>query len=134
MVINIIEEINAYKCVECGEKHEEYVSAVQCEYRHVKERLANALLKDGFTLNSINYQCGFNWNLTDKQEKVTKDNCFTISYLQCCKKPAYKITYIDSYGNITVCGKGSWSGYYSSIVELNKLRDPRPLSELYLYE
>lgn len=64
---------------------------------------------------------------------ITKDSCFKISYLQCCDYPAYRISDIDSSGRITVWGIGGWSGGYASQVKLGCLRDPRPLSELYIH-
>ena len=63
---------------------------------------------------------------------ITKDNCFKISHLQCCDYPAYRITEITNGGKIYVWGIGSWDGGYRSAVSLGCLRDPRPLSELYV--
>lgn len=64
---------------------------------------------------------------------ITKDNCFTISYLQCSDYPAYQIVSINHAGQIEVWGIGGWSGGYRSQVSLGCLRDPRPLSDLYVY-
>lgn len=65
---------------------------------------------------------------------ITKDSCFTISYLQCCDYPAYQIAEINHAGKITVWGIGGWAGGYSDTVSLGCLRDPRPANELYVYK
>lgn len=64
---------------------------------------------------------------------INKDNCFTISYLQCCDYPAYRITQINHAGRITVWGIGGWSGGYGGQESLGVLRDPQPASSLYVY-
>jgi hypothetical protein len=65
---------------------------------------------------------------------ITKDNCFTISYLQCCDYPAYRITKIDHAGKITVWGIGRWDGGYECQESLGCLRNPKPTNELYVYK
>jgi hypothetical protein len=64
---------------------------------------------------------------------ITKDSCFTISYLQCCDHPVYRITRINHAGQITVWGIGGWSGGYGGVERLGCLRDPQPASSLYVY-
>jgi len=64
---------------------------------------------------------------------ITKDNCFTIPYLQCCDYPAYRITKINHAGKITVWGIGNWSGGYGGQESLGCLRDPQPASSLYVH-
>jgi hypothetical protein len=124
--------VTTYKCDECAAHYEERYRAYRCIFEHAKENFANALLDAGWDLDTINYWCGFNWQLSDKQKKITKDNCFKISYLQCCDYPAYQIVHISKEGKITVGGKGSWSGYYASEVGWHSLADPRPASELWV--
>lgn len=65
---------------------------------------------------------------------ITKDNCFKISYLQCCDLPAYRISEITHSGKIRVCGVGGWSGAYSSLVSLGNLREPQPADKLYVHK
>lgn len=65
---------------------------------------------------------------------ITKDNCFKISYLQCCDHPAYRISVITHSGKIRVWGVGGWSGGYSSWVSLGNLRDPQPADKLYVHK
>jgi len=127
-----MEELKAYKCKVCSELYIKKSSCLECEFKHAKESLANALLKEGSTLWMINHVCGFYWNLKKEHENVTKDNCFIISHWQCCEKPAYQITWIDARGNITLKGKGSWSGYYGGEVRLDRLSKPYPKEDLFI--
>ena len=63
---------------------------------------------------------------------INKANCFVISYLQCCDKPAYRISEVDHNGKITVWGIGGWSGGYGCKVDLGDLREPSPPDQLYV--
>lgn len=128
----IPDKVDSYKCIECGELYNSEYNAMTCMYNHIKQRLINIAWENGFTLHLLNYNYGLNLKLDDNQKNITKDSCFIISYLQCCDKPAYQIINIDINGKITVGGKGSWSSPYSSIVSLDCLKNPRPLSELYV--
>lgn len=65
---------------------------------------------------------------------ITKDNCFVISYLQCCDYPAYRISDITHSGGIRVYGVGGWSGGYASKVSLGNLRKPLPPGKLYIHK
>jgi len=67
-------------------------------------------------------------------ENINKDNCFKISYWQCCDKPAYRITRICFDGRVDVRGCGSWSGYYGDHLKLSStdLMNPRPKEELFV--
>lgn len=125
-------EKQTFKCPQCYEHYEDYHRACRCIFKHAKERLANAMLETGDSLSQINFVCGFGWELSDVQRNITKESCFVISYLQCCDKPAYRISSINSDGGITVYGRGSWSGGYSSKVRLDSLNDPRPASEHFI--
>jgi len=128
----IPEQIESYKCIECGKLFPDEYHAMQCMYHHIKERMIALDWKRSTSLGWMNKKYGFMWTLTQDQEKITSDSCFVISYLQCCDKPAYQITGISYGGKITVAGKGSWSGYYSSNVTLDNLKNPRPKDELFI--
>lgn len=123
-----------YKCDYCGKAFDQERDAYECEFKHTKRLYANQLLKDGFNLEYINYQCGFNWNLLDEIKSVTKDNCFIIEHWQCCNKPAYRIVEIDEIGNIRLFGIGSWNGGYGNWVNVKNLKEPHKKDELYEYE
>lgn len=128
-----MKETIMYKCDKCGESFDKEREALECEFNHKKEELANKLLNDGFSLNYINYICGFGWKLSDKQEGITKDNCFIISHWQCCDKPAYRITEIDYRGNVYLYGIGGWHGGYGGWKSINdyQLKKPYPKESLY---
>ena len=60
------------------------------------------MLKEGCTLKQINDECKI-WNsVPEHLENVNKDNCFKISYWQCCDKPAYQIVQIYFDGKVNV--------------------------------
>lgn len=128
-----MKETIMYKCDKCGQSFDNKRGALECEFNHAKERLANQLLEDGFSLNYINYMCGFNWKLSKEMENVNKDSCFIISHWQCCKKPAYRITNISYQGNLYLFGIGSWDGGYGNWQSINDLKNPYPKEELYEY-
>lgn len=129
-----MEEVKAYKCGICNHTYDSEISALECEFKHARYNYANALLNDGRNLRSIEYLCGFSWNLTDEQKEVTKDNCFVISHWQCCEKPAYQIRRIEEGGSVYVSGKGSWSGYYGNEVNISEyyMKKPYPKEELFI--
>jgi len=126
-----MKKILAYKCYICGKLFDNERIAKSHNKYHAKKRLSNYLLSKGVTLDKINNKCCFHWQLTEIQKTITKDNCFEISYLQCCNKPAYRIVNISGTGEIEVWGIGSWSGGYASYVRLGCLENPRPLNELF---
>lgn len=121
-----------FVCERCGEAFSYESYALQCEEIHEKERLANELLNAGETLEVINDACGFNWKLRDDLKATTKDNCFVISYWQCCDKPAYRITSINGYGTLCLYGCGSWSGYYGNEVDISRLPLAHTKEELFV--
>lgn len=126
-----MKETIMYKCDKCGQSFDNERGALECEFNHAKERLANQLLEDGFGLSYINYICGFNWKLSKEIENVNKDSCFIISHWQCCDKPAYRIKKISYQGNLYLFGVGSWSGGYGNWQNINDLKKPHPKEELY---
>ena len=130
-----MKEITAYKCDICEHTYDNNVDALECEYKHARYNYANALLDNRHSLSTINYLCGFRWELTKEQEDITKDNCFIISHWQGYDKPAYQIRRIEKDGNLYVSGKGNWSGYYGQEVRINEsyLQKPHPKEELYVY-
>ena len=125
-------ETTSWKCPDCGELCRSEREADIRLFKHVKERCINHDFQKGFDLGSINFTYGLHWELSEKQKRITKDNCFTIPYLQCCDHPAYQIRYIDANGKIIVGGCGSWTGHYQSAVRMDNLSDPRPKEELYV--
>lgn len=92
------------------------------------------MLDEGFTLKQINDECKIWYKVPKHLENVNKDNCFKISYWQCCDKPAYRITHIFFDGKVNVWGCGSWSGYYGNRLNLSSsdLKNPRPKEELFI--
>jgi hypothetical protein len=129
---NMTEEVVSYKCNWCGKLHKRESDADGCAFEHAKENYANSLLREGKSLLSINFFCGFDWKLTEEQKGITQDNCFIISHWQCCDKPAYKIVGITANGMLELCGKGSWSGYYGNAIRIDELPEPHPKEELYI--
>ena len=123
-----------FKCEICGASFDRERLALTCEFNHKKERLANKLLEDGYSLDFINWQCGFNWNLSEEMKKVTKDNCFIISHWQCCEKPAYQIVEINYQGNVYLYGIGSWMGGYGGWKSINDYQLKKPYSKEQLYK
>lgn len=132
-IINpLVEEVKSYKCNWCDKLHKTERDADMCALKHAKINLANTMLNDGYTLESIEYWCGFHWSLSDEQKGITKDNCFIVSHWQCCDRPAYKIVSIEDGGYLKLWGKGSWSGYYGNAVSVDKLPKPYPPEELFV--
>ena len=129
-----MEEIKAYKCGVCKHTYDREQEVLECEFKHARYNYANILLNKGYTLSSINYLCGFNWQLIKEQEDITKDNCFVISHWQGCNKPAYQIRRIEENGYVYVRGKGGWSGYYGSDIKVDQyyLKKPYPKEDLYV--
>lgn len=129
-----IKEKTMYECPECGQSYDEYRRAARCDYEHAKELAINADFESGLTLGNIwSLYGGMMKDLPEELKNIHKDNCFVVSYLQCCDRPAYRISHISMYGEITVSGDGSYSGGYTSKVGFHSLTDPRPLSELWKY-
>lgn len=122
-----------YICEVCGRAFDHESGALDCEKIHKLEEQATNLLKDGKTLEEINEICNFKWKLRDDLKQVTKDNCFIISWWQCCGKPAYRITQINGWGVPYLSGKGGWSGYYGGYVKVYQLPDPHPKEDLFIY-
>ena len=52
------------------------------------------MLDNGCTLQEIQDSCNIWYSVPEHLKNVNKDNCFTISWWQCCDKPAYQIKYI----------------------------------------
>jgi hypothetical protein len=128
-----MEKIEAFKCGICGEIHNREENALQCELKHIQNNLANCMLQQGYTLDTINYWCKFGWSLKDEQKGITKESCFIIEHWQCCDKPAYQIKSIDN-GWLNIRGCGSWSGYYGNLMSVDHLSrfKPHPKEELFI--
>ena len=105
-------------------------------YERRPERIekANEMLNEGYTLKQINDECEIWAYVPEYLENINKDNCFRISYWQCCDKPAYQIIriYFDGYVNVRGCG--SWSWYYGNRLRIDShdLKNPRPKEELFV--
>lgn len=126
--------VTKYECDYCGELFSSESVCVEHEDRHARVDKANEMLKNGCTLKEIQEECNIWHKLPDYLEDVTKDNCFKISYWQCCDKPAYQIIYIATDGRVNVRGCGSWTGYYGNYVDIksSELKDPRPKEDLFI--
>lgn len=127
-----MKEITMYECGYCQEEHRRKEDAMCCEFRDIRRKYANMLLELGYELDHIEYCCHFGWSLREELKKVNKDSCFIISWWQCCDKPAYRILEINKDGSLVVGGKGSWSGMYSSAIQVEKLGTPYPKEDLYV--
>lgn len=127
--------VKLYKCDYCGETFDYEYSCLHHEDKHKKFNEANRMLYENKTLKEINDKLNIWSNLPEYLYNVTKDNCFTIDWWQCCNKPAYQIIKIDMSGKLQFDGKGSWSGYYSSYCNIDdyNLKNPRPKEELFIY-
>lgn len=129
-----MEKVIKYRCSECGELFDTPEKTLAHEIRHERIEKANEMLDEGYTLKQINDECEI-WDSVPKHlENVNTDNCFKISYWQCCDKPAYRIIHIFFDGEVNVRGCGSWSGYYGDHLELSSrdLMNPRPKKELFI--
>ena len=127
------EEVKSFECVWCNKLYSNHRDAAECAFKHARKDYANALLNRGDCLGFINNACGFGWKLSDERKEITKNNCFVISYWQCCNKPAYQIVSIESNGRVFLVGKGGWSGYYGGMMPVNRLPKPHPGEELFVF-
>lgn len=127
-------EKTMYKCPECYEAYDTYNRATRCAFEHARETALNADFQTGsYTLETLWHVYGISKELPEEMKKITSDNCFVVSYLQCCDHPAYQIRHISGHGEITVSGDGGYNGGYSSKVGYHNLKDPRPKEELWKY-
>ena len=127
-----VEGAPSYKCNWCDSIYKRKFDASLCAFEHARANLANTLLQDGTSLGNIQYWCGFNWNLTEEQKNITKDNCFIVSHWQCCEKPAYRIVSIDGKGYLHLWGKGGWTSGYGNWISIDRLPRPHSKEELYI--
>ena len=127
-------EVTKYKCDYCHDLFDSGELCLKHEESHRRSFEANEMLDSGKTLEEINNECHFWSKVPDYLKNVTKYNCFTISYWQCCDKPAYRIVSITHQGRLRLSGCGSWSGYYGGEVNINcdDLKNPRPKEELFV--
>ena len=129
--------VTKYKCDHCGELLNGEEECIKHEDKHTRVNKANEMLKDGCTLQEINNETHIWREVPEYLKEITKDNCFRISYWQCCEKPAYQITYIH-FSNYDCCvevrGCGSWDGYYGNklLLDSTNLKNPRPKEELFV--
>lgn len=130
-----MKKVIVYKCDFCGEA---FFDEEQCLKHEEKEKNigeANEMLQNNFSLGEINRKCHLWKELPPYLEKVTKDNCFVISYWQCCEKPAYQIQEINISGELYLSGRGSWEGAYGGFVNPKSyhLKKVFPKERLYIY-
>lgn len=130
----IVEKVIKYKCSDCGELFDSEERCLEHEDRHERINKANGMLNDGHTLQEIQDACDIWYSIPEHLKNVNKDNCFVISWWQCCDKPAYRIDYIYMDGTVRVWGCGSWDGYYGNPVSLNSsdLKNPHSKDELFV--
>jgi hypothetical protein len=130
------EKVIKYKCEHCGELFDSEQRCISHEDRHTKIHKANEMLNGGCSLKEIQDVLKIWGELPKYLENVNKDNCFAISYWQCCDKPAYTIKSVNFSGKLYLAGCGSWSGYYGGYLPINSyvLSDPRPKEELFYDE
>ena len=144
-LLSTMKIVRRYQCPTCHQLEDGERAITRHLMGHAIDARIDRLWKQGKTLKEIDdlYHI-FHTVLPDKPDSddsflechhnITKDNCFKISYLQCCDYPAYRIGEVTHDGTITVWGIGGWSGGYGSRVSLGCLRDPRPANELYVYK
>lgn len=129
-----MEKVIKYKCSDCGELFDSEERCLEHEDRHERINKANEMLNDGHTLQEIQDACDIWYSIPEHLKNVNKDNCFVISWWQCCDKPAYRIDYIYMDGKVRVWGCGSWDGYYGNSVSLSSsdLKNPHSKNELFV--
>lgn len=129
-----MEKVIRYKCKYCGDLFYTEEECAKHEQRHLDIEEANQMLRDGATLQEINDICHIWYRVPEYMKMITTDNCFIISYLQCCNKPAYKICGIYMDGYLHLWGCGSWNGYYGCNLDINDpcLRDVHNKEELFV--
>lgn len=142
-LLNGVKTVSRYQCPLCRELEDSEYNITNHLLDHAVDNRIQQLWKQGKTLKEIdNLYHMFQGIIPDSDSydsfckchhNITKDSCFKISHLQCCDYPAYRIIEINHHGKIIAGGCGSWDGYYSSKVHFGNLRDPRPLSELYVH-
>ena len=115
-----MEKVTMYRCEYCGNLFDTAELSAKHEQRHRNIDGANEMLREGATLEQINQRYKIWSNVPDHLKEATKDNCFRISYWQCCNKPAYTMREIKMDGRIRLFGCGSWNGYYGSDVRLKR--------------
>lgn len=129
-----MKQVTKYQCEYCGELFNTEDNCLEHEDKHNRIIKANQMLKTGFSLGKIQNECNIWRSIPEHLKKVNTENCFVVSYWQCCDKPAYRIVEINMDGSVQLWGRGSWSGYYGDRVELTSscLRNPRPKEELFV--
>jgi hypothetical protein len=129
-----MKQVIKYQCEYCGGLFDTEMVCVDHEDRHKRVDLANQMLDNGSTLAEIQDECCIWYRMPEHLMNVTKDNCFVVSYWQCCDKPAYRIVCINMDRSVKLWGCGSRDGYYGSNVRLDSscLNNPRPKEELFV--
>lgn len=129
-----MEKVTMYRCEYCGNLFDTAELSAKHEQRHRNIDGANEMLREGATLEQINQRYKIWSNVPDHLKEATKDNCFRISYWQCCNKPAYTMREIKMDGRIRLFGCGSWNGYYGSDVRIDStdLKDIHQPDELFI--
>lgn len=131
-----MEKVLRFRCSECGDLFNTEELCIRHEKLHQKINKANEMLNKKCTLGEIQNECNIWKELPHYLQDVNIDNCFVISYLQCCSKPAYQIVRINMDRTLQLFGVGSYDGSItkSFFIDDANLRDPRENNELYVYE
>jgi len=144
-LLSTMKIVQRYQCPYCHQLEDSEWGITHHLMGHAIDSRITRLWEQGKTLKEIdNLYHIFHSVYPDRPESydsflechhnINKDNCFTISYLQCCDYPAYQICSINHDGIIEVWGIGGWSGGYRSRISLGCLRNPQPKEELYIYK
>ena len=86
-----MKEIISFECAVCGKIYRDEQGALECEFYHAQDNLANKLLEKGYRLDIINNSVRIFDELPKKLVTVNKDTKFKIPYLQCKEDFRYKI-------------------------------------------
>uniref|UniRef100_A0A6M3JLV7 Uncharacterized protein n=2 Tax=viral metagenome TaxID=1070528 RepID=A0A6M3JLV7_9ZZZZ len=143
-LLNTMKIVQRYQCPYCSQLEDSEWGITHHFMGHAIDARIKRLWKQGRTLKEIDdlYHI-FHSYYPDRPEcdnsflechhNINKDNCFRISYLQCCDYPAYQICEISHDGSIKVWGIGGWAGGYGCEVSLGSLRNPMPKEVLYVH-
>jgi len=86
-----------------------------------KAKQATKLFETGMAL-AIVYQKVYGRECPENLKMITKDTLITISYLQCCDYPRYKVSHFKPGGFVYVHGsKKGWLNAYGSVMDLNEV-------------
>lgn len=106
---------------EDGKEHSSEERAEQWDLEIQKAEEATQLFDTGMGL-AIVYQKVYGSGCPENLKMVTKDTLLTISYLQCCDYPRYKVIHFKPGGFVYVHGKRrGFQGPYGTTMTLNQV-------------